>query len=207
MGKVNDGSGAGTRMPGLDQAVDRGADFLLTEAGRSPVLDEAQLGVLCAYGTQRDVAAGDVLFAAGDETRDLIVILEGTAEIVHGYGQAGARVIATFGPSEFLGEIALLTGQRAYLTAVATARGRVLAVPVGQVRVVIAEEPSLSDLLLRTFLVRHSNLMRRGVGLTLIGSVFDPDTRRLLEHWRAPGWCGCGWTWRPRPRQRRFSRA
>ena len=75
----------------------------------------------------------------------------------------------------------MLTGQRAYLTAVATSAGRVLAVPAAQLRVVMAHDPGLSDLILRTFLLRHSILMRRGAGLTLIGSRFDPDTRRLLE--------------------------
>jgi thioredoxin reductase (NADPH) len=45
----------------------------------------------------------------------------------------------------------------------------------------MAEEPVLSELILRTFLLRHSILVRRGSGLTLIGSRFDPRTRRLLE--------------------------
>ena len=136
----------------------------------------------CAeYGTERDVAAGEVLFADGDETYDLIVMLDGTAEIIQGYGRPDATLIAHYGRSQFLGEIGMLTGQRAYLTAVATSAGRVLAVPVAQLRVVMAHEPGLSDLILRTFLLRHSILMRRGAGLTLIGSRFDPDTRRLLE--------------------------
>ena len=56
-----------------------------------------------------------------------------------------------------------------------------LRVPVEQVRVVMAQEPGLSELILRTFLLRHSILTRRGSGLTLIGSRFDPGTRRLLE--------------------------
>jgi hypothetical protein len=75
----------------------------------------------------------------------------------------------------------MLTGQRAFLSAVDTSAGRVLAVPVAQVRQVVAHEPGLSDLILRTFLLRHSILMSRGTGLTLIGSRFDPDTRWLLE--------------------------
>jgi thioredoxin reductase (NADPH) len=137
--------------------------------------------VLRGYGSERDVAAGDVLFADGDETYDLIVLLAGTADIVEGYGQPGASVVASYGPSEFLGEIGMLTGQRAFLSAVATSAGRVLAVPVGQLRRVMAHEPGLSDLILRTFLLRHSILLSRGTGLTLIGSRFDPDTRRLLE--------------------------
>jgi len=59
----------------------------LTQAGRSPVLDAAQLEVLSTYGTQQDVSAGDVLFAEGDETYDLIVVLEGEVQIVANAGQ------------------------------------------------------------------------------------------------------------------------
>jgi thioredoxin reductase (NADPH) len=166
---------------GSARPPDGSDDHLISLPGRSPVLDAAQLGVLRGYGRERDVAAGDVLFADGDETYDLIVLLAGTADIIEGYGHPGASVVASYGPLEFLGEIGMLTGQRAFLSAVATSAGRVLAVPVAQVRRVMAQEPGLSDLILRTFLLRHSLLMSRGTGLTLIGSRFDPDTRRLLE--------------------------
>ena len=137
--------------------------------------------MLLGYGTERDVAAGEVLFADGDETYDLIVMSDGTADIIQGYGQPGARLIAGYGRSQLLGEIGMLTGQRAYLTVVATSPGRVLGIPAAQLRLVMAHDPGLNDLILRTFLLRHSIPMRRGAGLTLIGSRFDPDTRRLLE--------------------------
>ena len=127
------------------------------------------------------MAAGDVLFADGDATYDLIVVLAGEARIVERLGQPGETVLATYGRSQFLGEIGLLTGQRAYLSAVASTAGRVLRVPVAQVRVIMAQEPGLSELILRTFLLRHSILTGRGSGLTLIGSRFDAGTRRLLE--------------------------
>src|SRR5689334_18882022 len=177
-----DTAGPGGAASGVPTELPDGTDDrLISFPGRSPVLDAAQLGVLRGYGSERDVAAGDVLFADGDETYDLIVLLAGTADIIEGYGHAGASVVAGYGPSEFLGEIGMLTGQRAFLSAVATSAGRVLAVPVAQLRRVLAQEPDLSDLILRTFLLRHSILMSRGAGLTLIGSRFDPDTRRLLE--------------------------
>jgi len=152
-----------------------------SRAGRFPVLDTAQLEVLRTYGTEHEVAAGEVLFAEGDETYDLIVVLEGELEIVENRGRPAETVIATYGPRQFLGEISLLTGQRVYLSAVATTAGRVLRVPVAQVRVVMAQEPGLSELILRTFLIRHANLTSLGAGLTLIGSRFDADTRRILE--------------------------
>ena len=150
-------------------------------AGRSPVLDVAQLEVLRSYGSEHDMAAGEVLFADGDLTYDLIVVVSGEARIIERSGQAGETVIATYGHGQFLGEIGLLTGQRAYLSAVASTAGRVLRVPVEQVRVVMAQELGLSELILRTFLLRHSILTGLGSGLTLIGSRFDAGTRRLLE--------------------------
>jgi thioredoxin reductase (NADPH) len=151
------------------------------DAGRSPVLDAAQIEVLRRYGSEQPVAAGDVLFADGDETYDLIVVLAGEVQIVEHYGRPGQTVIATYGPSRFLGEIGLLTGQRVYLSAVASRAGRVLRVPTEQVPVVMAQELGLSELILRTFLLRHAILTGLGSGLTLIGSRFDAGTRRLLE--------------------------
>jgi thioredoxin reductase (NADPH) len=97
--------------------------------GRSPVLDAAQLEVLRRYGSEHDMAAGDVLFADGDVTYDLIVVLAGEARIIERRGQPGETVIATYGRSQFLGEIGLLTGQRAYLSAVASTAGRCCAFP------------------------------------------------------------------------------
>jgi thioredoxin reductase (NADPH) len=181
---VGDGtssSGAGSSGSARGRAGEGSGDSPFSAPGRSPTLDADQLEVLRRYGIERDVTAGEVLFADGDETYNLIVMLDGTADLIQGYDRPQARRIAGYGRSEFLGEIGMLTGQRAYLTAVASSAGRVLAVPVAHLRVVMAHEPDLSDLILHTFLLRHSILMRRGVGLTLIGSRFDPDTRRLLE--------------------------
>jgi thioredoxin reductase (NADPH) len=161
--------------------AEQGEAGAATQAGRSPVLDAAQLAVLRSYGSEHAISAGDVLFAEGDATYDLIVVLEGEVQIVANAGQPAETVIATYGPGGFLGEISLLTGQRAFLAAVARTPGKVLRIPVAQVRVVIAQEPTLSELILRTFLIRHANLTRIGSGLTLIGSRFAADTRRILE--------------------------
>jgi CRP-like cAMP-binding protein len=120
VGQGDSDSGADPGVPGTDRADDDGDDLRFSAPGRSPVLDEAQLELLGRYGTERDVAPGDTLFADGDETYDLIVMLDGTAELVQGYGRPGATVITTYGRFQFLGEIGILTGQRAYLTAVAT---------------------------------------------------------------------------------------
>jgi hypothetical protein len=78
-----DTPGLGGTAPGAStESADGSDNHLIWLPGRSPVLDAAQLGVLGGYGSERDVAAGDVLFADGDRTYDLIVLLSGTADII-----------------------------------------------------------------------------------------------------------------------------
>jgi hypothetical protein len=97
--------GEGAHVPGAGRG-----DSLVSAPGRSPALDAGQLEVLRGYGTERDVAAGEVLFADGDETYDLVVMLAGTAEIVQGYGRPGATHIAGYGRPSSLARSACSPG-------------------------------------------------------------------------------------------------
>src|ERR1700734_2194597 len=146
-----------------------------------PFLGESQLRTLRRYGSEHAMAAGDVLFADGDCTYDLIVVLEGCVDVVEQYGRPDSDVHVTYGRLQFVGEMGLLTGQRVFLTGMAATPGRVLRIPVEQGRVIMAEEPDLSELILRSFLFRRALLTSRGVGLTLVGSRLCAGTRRLLE--------------------------
>jgi thioredoxin reductase (NADPH) len=127
------------------------------------------------------VPAGAVLSAAGDATYDLIVVLDGEVDAIEERGRPVERVLATFGPGQFFGELGLLAGKRAALTTVVRRPGRVVRVTAAAVRTVMAQEPELSELLLRTFLLRRAFLLRLGAGMALVDSSFDPNTRRLLE--------------------------
>lgn len=182
MEQSSDGGGPGQGPLGPPGGRARVREELPPEQpGSRPVLSRAQLDALRQYGTEQEVAPGDVLFTDGDETYDLNVVLDGEVELVENHGQTKEVLLTTFGPFEFIGEMGLLTGQRAYLTAEARTPGRVLRIPVDQVRLIMAQELDLSELILRAFLLRHSRLTHRGSGLTLVGSRFDSETRRLLE--------------------------
>lgn len=146
-----------------------------------PLLGEAQLAVLRRYGTELEVKEGDVLFADGDQTYDLIVVLEGQVDILEHFGRPEENLVISYGAREFLGEKGLLTGQRVFLTAVVRAPGSVLRVGVERVRMIMAQEADLSEYILHALLLRHARLTQRGAGLSLVGSRYDPNTRRLLE--------------------------
>jgi thioredoxin reductase (NADPH) len=145
------------------------------------VLRESQLAVLRRYGAEQGTQASDVLYAEGDESYDLLVVLDGEVQVVERFGQPDQALITALRPGEFAGDISILTGQHAYQTAVVSRPGRVLRVPFSRLQEVMAQEPDLSELILRAFLLRHSLLTQRGSGLTLVGSRFDPRTHELLE--------------------------
>ena len=123
----------------------------------SPVLSAAQLETLAGIGEERTAAVGDVLFQVGDRRYPFIVILEGEAAIQDGAGNE----IVRHGTSGFLGEMSLLSGQTAYLTAVVTQPMRYLAVDRDALRPLLAEDGPLGDLLLSTFMQRRELLQQR----------------------------------------------
>jgi thioredoxin reductase (NADPH) len=148
--------------------------------GAVPRLSERQLQTLAAHGQRRQARPGDVLYREGDERCDFFVVLEGKVAIIDGFGGAG-RVVAVHRPRRFLGELGLLTGQAAFLTAVAVEPGEVLAVPADRLRELVCQDVALGDLVLRAYLTRRSMLIELGAGFRIVGSRYSPDTRRLRE--------------------------
>jgi thioredoxin reductase (NADPH) len=162
----------GTLGLGLQEPPDRNGAF--------PRLTIEQRTRLRAVGEVRRVAAGEVLFAEGDTRYDFFAVESGAVAIVEGYGSEN-RVIAVHGPHRFLGEINLLTGSTAYLTAVVRDAGEVLQVPAKRLRKLLAEDEELSNLILRAFMSRRSILIDLGAGVKVVGSRFSQDARRVRE--------------------------
>ncbi|MCQ4083492.1 FAD-dependent oxidoreductase [Streptomyces sp. RB6PN25] len=148
--------------------------------GAYPRLSDQQIEVLSVCGEQRKVRAGEVLFMEGQPCSHFFVVLSGKVAIVEGYG-VDQRVVHVHGPRSFLGEMGLLEGQTAFFTGVVTEDGTILAVPVSELRGLLASEPALGDLILRAYLMRRSELVGRGAGFRIVGSEFSPDTCRLLQ--------------------------
>jgi thioredoxin reductase (NADPH) len=150
--------------------------------GAFPQLSDGQIAMLLGRGgDRRTTMVGDVLYRAGDRPYDFVVVLEGKVAVVEGYQSPNERVVGVHGRRRFLGEISLLTGQAAFVTAVVVEAGEVLVVPVEPLRELVLEDVALSDLILRAYLQRRSILIEVGVGFRILGSCYSPDTRRLRE--------------------------
>ncbi len=152
-----------------------------------PTLSPSQLARLSAWAEPVSVAVGDVLFAAGDAEYDLIFIESGEVEVIRGATpDSPAQVVARHGPGRFLGELNMLTGQAVYLTARVAVAGQVRRIPPAQFRLLMAEDPELSDLILRAFMARREAL-RTGEGARSIEVVGGRSSAAALalRNWAA----------------------
>jgi thioredoxin reductase (NADPH) len=124
-----------------------------------PVFTDEQLVRLRAYGTPEQVDIGDTLFRPGDLTYDLVLIEQGVIDIVStATDGTPEQVVVQHKAGAFLGELNLLTGQTVYLTARVSQAGTIYRVPPESFRRLMAEDPELSDLLLKAFLARREFL-------------------------------------------------
>src|SRR4051812_50073920 len=86
------------------------------EYGAFPRLSAEQIEELAPYGERRATQRGEVLIREGGTHTDFVVILDGKVAIVERY-EGEERVIGVHGPGRFLGELNLLTGQPAFVSA------------------------------------------------------------------------------------------
>jgi thioredoxin reductase (NADPH) len=149
--------------------------------GAYPRLSERHIELLGQHGETRSVRDGDVLVREGQRERDFYVVLAGRVAVVEGYDTPHARVVRVHGPHRFLDELGLLTGQPSFVTMVAVTPGEVLAVSLPALHQLVRQDAQLGDLILRCYLARRELLIGSIAGITIIGSRFNPDTRRLRE--------------------------
>ena len=128
-----------------------GAETPLITVGR---LTERQIAQLRGHGEIRPTVAGEVLFREGGRVYDFFVIMSGRVRIVD--HQAGVeRHLAIGSPGDFIAELALLTGERPFTTAVVVEPGSVLAVPLDGLQALISRDQALGSLIVRTVLERR----------------------------------------------------
>jgi thioredoxin reductase (NADPH) len=152
----------------------------------TPVLSASELSEVAAYGTERSMRVGELLFQAGEASYDLFVVLEGEVDVVR-FDGADAAVIATYGPGGFVGELNLLTGQRRSVSCRVTVAGRVLVVAEAEFRRLMSGRPALAETIFNALVARRE-LLRSGEGaqaIRIVGSRYSPEAmslRTFAEH-------------------------
>jgi thioredoxin reductase (NADPH) len=148
----------------------------------SPLLSPSQLAAIAEIGEERSAPAGELLYQVGDRTYPFVAIREGEVAII----DAAGNELVRHGPSGFLGELNLLSGQTVFVNALVTEPLKYIAVERAKLRRLLDEDGPLSDLLLSTFISRREALQSvEGVGLEIVGPRGSEPTMRILEFARA----------------------
>lgn len=155
---------------------------------QSPTLTDAQWERLCAFGSEAEaVTAGEYIFRSGDRDYPLILVESGGVEIVRdALRWMGEEVLATMGPRRFVGELGLLNGQSAFLSARATEDSSIRRVSRPDLRKLMAEDDELSDIVLHALWARREALRKGPAAMTLkfVGTTTSSDMialRRFAE--------------------------
>jgi thioredoxin reductase (NADPH) len=161
----------------------------------SPTLTDAQWNRLVRYGTPIEAAVGEAVFRSGDRWYDLILVETGAVDVVREpLAWAPETLIVTFGERSFVGELGLLNGQRAFLTARVSQPGRMLRVDHEALQRLMAEDDELCDLMLRTLWARREEL-RKGPAAWTLKIVGSPRSREGVALRRYAERLGLVHTW------------
>jgi thioredoxin reductase (NADPH) len=131
-----------------------------TESIAFPKLDDRQMAMLEPLGKRRIVRRGDMVFKAGQRDVGLLAVIRGELEVFESRdGQE--QILATSGPRDFVGDVAMLMGT----ATLANGRGKadeseILEVPAGRLREALAELPGVSEPIVRAFIMRRQRLQR-----------------------------------------------
>jgi len=146
-----------------------------------PVLTPSQIDALRGSGRLRTVAAGEVLFQEGDRGFCFYVVIDATVEIVE-TSSGAAKLVVVHGPGQFTGDVDMLSGRVALVTARVGQPGQLLEINAAALRKAVADFPQLGEILVKAFLARRALLISGGItGVRIIGSRFSPDSHRLRD--------------------------
>jgi thioredoxin reductase (NADPH) len=132
-----------------------------TESIAFPKIDDRQLAMLEPLGRRRTLHQGEMLFRSGERDFPLAVVLSGEVEAYE--ARDGTELIlATLGPRDFVGDVAMLNGT----SALASARGKaaqseILEIPAEQLRRALADLPGVGEPVVQAFITRRERIRRR----------------------------------------------
>ena len=146
-----------------------------------PTLDDIQVATLAKFGTRRVLRDGELLFRAGARDYKFFIVECGTVEIVeHSSGEP--KTVTVHERHEFGGDVDLLTGRPALISAVARGDTEVFEIAPGDIRRIMGERPALGELLLRAFIARRELLVASDfLGLRVLGAGSSRDTFRIRD--------------------------
>src|SRR5271167_3044353 len=147
----------------------------------APILTEPQIERIRGFANPRQVAAGEVLYDPGDDTPPVFVVISGGIRIL-AIGGGEDRIVTTYGPGQFSGELLMISGRRSIYRCQVTESGTLLELSARDLRTLIAKDAELSDIFMKAFLARRLSLREKGEGnVVILGSRYSANTLAARE--------------------------
>lgn len=107
-------------------------------------LEEGELERFSHVAVPRTFPAGTRVFHEGDSSEACYIIKEGSFRVTREHSDGRAITLATLGPGEIFGELAMLDGDSRSASAEALTDGELLALPANDVRSLLARHPEIA---------------------------------------------------------------
>ena len=107
-------------------------------------LGEAELERFSHVAVPRTFPAGTRVFHEGDSSDACYIVKDGTFRVTREHSDGRAITLATLGPGEIFGELAMLDGDNRSASAEALTDGELLALPANDVRALLARHPEIA---------------------------------------------------------------
>ena len=145
-----------------------------------PTLTEAQIARIALHGRLRQVQSGEVLIEAGESVSRFFVVTSGEVQFVR--PNSNEPPAAILQPGMFTGEITMLSGRRGLAQLRVSLSGEVIEVEREHLLGIVQTDSELSDIFMRAFILRRSQLIAQGIGdVVLVGSTHCVGTLRVKE--------------------------
>jgi thioredoxin reductase (NADPH) len=146
-----------------------------------PTLKSTQIESVAMHGSLRLVKRDEVLIEPGERNTPFFVVKSGQLEITQP-SSGGEKLLALCGPGQFTGEIGVLYGRRILVRIRARESGELIQIDGEHLRSLIKKDTELSDIFLKAFMLRHTELVAQGLGdVVIYGSTHCAGTLRIKE--------------------------
>lgn len=107
-------------------------------------LEEGELERFSRVAIPRSYPSGTRVFHEGDHSDACYIVRSGSFRVTREYSDGRAITLATLGPGDIFGELAMLDGDVRSASVEALSDGELLALPAGDVRALLARHPDIT---------------------------------------------------------------
>ncbi len=132
-------------MPAMaDREEGLGPVALLRSVPLFADLEEGELERFSRVAVARSFPAGTRVFHEGDHSDACYIVRDGSFRVTREHSDGRAITLASLGPGDIFGELAMLDGEVRSASVEALSDGELLALPAGEVRALLARHPEIT---------------------------------------------------------------